>query len=118
MDTTSTGSLKISYDYSAPHVRLEEEHARASEWCPFDIVAKHGEVMTSKVAEFELVVLPQLRSAVEHTWKYTTMGIQTVSLRDPVFTRRGDLICEFDLQKGMLLTLFLLGDNAHILCDF
>lgn len=101
MDTTPTGSLKVALDYSAPNVQLEEEHARASEWCPLDIVAKHKEVMDKKVAEFEMVVLPLLRSAMEHTWQYTTMGIQSVSLRDPVFTRRGDLICELDLQKGM-----------------
>lgn len=111
METTSTGSLKVSYDYSAPSVRLEEQHAHASEWCPLDIVAKHSEVMT-KVTELEMVVLPQLRSAIEHTWKYTTMGIQTVSLRDPVFTRRGDLICEFDLRKGMLTINFVLSNNT------
>ena len=68
--------------------------------CAFDIASKHRTVMASKVADFEKHVLPKLRVAIEHTWKYSTMGIQTVSLRDPVFTRGGDLICELDLNKG------------------
>ena len=62
--------------------------------------------MASRLADFENRVLPKLRLAVENTWKYSTMGIQTVSLRDPVFTKKGDLICELDLHKG----------SSHFLC--
>ena len=97
VDTTN-GGLKVSVDYKAPHLSLHDEHPHC---CHFDIAAKHREVMVSRLLDFEQRVLPQLRLAVENTWKYSTMGIQTVSLRDPVFTKKGDLICELDLSRGL-----------------
>ena len=52
--------------------------------------------------------VPRLKRALEQNWDYCTMGIQQVTLRDPVFTRRGDFVCELELCAGMS------SDTSHI----
>ena len=65
-----------------------------------DIVSQHENAISLNIKEFENTTIPELKSALEHTWKYSMMGTRTMSLRDPVFTRRGDLVCELDLKEG------------------
>ena len=45
--------------------------------------------------------IPRIKHALEQNWDYCAMGIQQVTLRDPVFTRRGDFVCELELYASM-----------------
>ena len=45
--------------------------------------------------------IPRIKHALEQNWDYCAMGVQQVTLRDPVFTRRGEFVCELELYAGM-----------------
>ena len=64
------------------------------------------DVLLYDVKLFDAVV-PTLKLALEQNWDYCAMGIQQVTLRDPVFTRRGDFVCELDLFAGESVELLL-----------
>ena len=66
----------------------------------FDILRLHQSSLPDKIEELEQTLLPQLKETIEGTWEYSVMGIQTMNLHDPVFTRKGDLLCELALDDG------------------
>lgn len=78
---------------------MESSGDQNQELCPFDIVSMHRTKLPYKVGEVQTLLVNILARMMEGSWEYSAMGLQSVILRDPVFTRNGDLICELDLAK-------------------
>ena len=81
-----------------------------NEACTFDPSQIHHRNLELKNDILDVVIVKELRMIIEASWEYCRMGIQAIALRDPVFTQKGDLICELDLVEGMLR-------NDLLVCD-
>jgi hypothetical protein len=99
LETSSSGRLSISLNLDAPTWLTEGE--QPSEQLSFDILTLHEMNLPYKIQKLEEELLPLLRQTMEGSWAYSVMGIQAMTLREPVITRRGDLLCELGLAEGI-----------------
>ena len=97
---TINGRLSTSLRLNEPTWHTDGAQPRGQ--VAFDLLEVHRAKLPRTIAELEMQLLPKLKAAMEGDWGYSVMGIQTVTLRDPVFTRQGDLLCELDLTRGEL----------------
>ncbi|EKM51546.1 uncharacterized protein PHACADRAFT_102478 [Phanerochaete carnosa HHB-10118-sp] len=101
---TSSGALQVRFSHEQPV--LSHDRKECSGHCPFDIAELHKESFSLDIEAFK-TFMPALRQALEQSWDYCTMGIQQVTLRDPVFTRKCDFVCELGLYAG----------KCHVIAD-
>ena len=92
-----TGSLKVEFSHKPPAMNRDPDEC--SGHCPFDVAKLHREYFAMDINPLAKFV-EQLKVSVGQKWRYCTMGIQQVALRDPVFTKSGDFVCELDLIRG------------------
>lgn len=102
---TQSGKLKVSV--SCRHDPIAPAGSQPSvETCPFDVVGMHEHQIQKRLDALEDTLVESLRSTLEGSWAYSALGYQTMDLHEPVFTRKGDLICELDFyDSGELLRL-------------
>lgn len=66
----------------------------------------HEHQIQKRLDALEDTLVESLRNTLEGSWAYSALGYQTMDLHEPVFTRKGDLICELDFyDSGELLRL-------------
>ncbi|GJF00396.1 hypothetical protein PsYK624_166840 [Phanerochaete sordida] len=116
---TSSGSLKVNFSHVQP--TLTHDRGECVGRCPFDLAELHKKCFMLDVKMFDTFV-PVLKSAFENNWSYCTMGIQQVTIRDPIFTRKGDFVCELDLVTDRKLPHMFNRDlwkkNAEWHCEY
>lgn len=115
----SSGALKVSFAHVPPVLSYDRD--QCSGQCSLDVAQLHKKHFSLDVKMFDAVV-PTLKSALEQNWNYCTMGIQEVALREPVFTRKGDFVCELDLvvdpSPPKMLDLEAWKEHSGFLCEF
>ena len=102
------GALAVDFSYDKP--TLTHDPNECSGPCPLDVAELHRKYFSMDISALEQVI-PKLKHALEQNWDYCAMGIQQVTLRDPVFTRRGDFVCELNLYTGMFCYVSLSGSQ-------
>lgn len=89
-------ALEVKFEYKEPV--LAHDPDECSGHCPVNIAELHRKCFAMDIRALKEFV-PRLKHALEENWDYCAMGTQRVTLHDPVFTRRGDFVCELELHS-------------------
>ena len=93
--------MSVSLKAIALEFKTDLVGAQPAHQIPDEVLSLHKCNLPERLETLGEQFIPRLKNTMENSWEYSVMGIQTVSLSDPVFTRRGDLICELALVKGV-----------------